>query len=166
MEALVNTRATHLLFMGLLAATIIAAWISYSSLPEQMAAHWNASGAVDGTLPRFWGVALFPLILALVYGIFVLIPRIDPLRRNIEAFQIAYIASDADAGIVEHKVQSSKLIDGLIDHFGDGLLVRYVELQTVSFASQATDIIRNLLGQFDLPVCQDNFAPACRDLFA
>lgn len=82
-----SNRATHVLFLMVLAAAIIAGAAVYSSLPDRIAAHWNVSGAVDGTLPRFWGVALFPVLLALVYGIYAMIPRIDPLRRNIEAFR-------------------------------------------------------------------------------
>ncbi|MEM2195427.1 MAG: DUF1648 domain-containing protein [Candidatus Methanomethylicia archaeon] len=36
----------------------------YPLMPEKVAVHWNVKGEVDGYLPRFWGLFLFPLIFA------------------------------------------------------------------------------------------------------
>lgn len=62
----------------------------YSQMPESMASHWNAVGEVDGYMPKFWGVFLLPVITILVFLLVILIPRIDPLKANIEKFRIYY----------------------------------------------------------------------------
>jgi uncharacterized membrane protein len=62
----------------------------YSRMPEQMASHWNAQGQVDGYMSRFWGLFLMPLILVGLGFLFLVIPKIDPLRANIEQFRKYY----------------------------------------------------------------------------
>ncbi|MFH1073137.1 MAG: DUF1648 domain-containing protein [Nanoarchaeota archaeon] len=59
----------------------------YPSLPDQMASHWNARGQVDGSMPRFWGVFLMPIISISMLILFLLIPKIDPLKKNVQKFR-------------------------------------------------------------------------------
>ncbi len=59
----------------------------YPLLPEKVASHWNALGEVDGYMSKFWGLFLMPVISIFVLALFVLIPRIDPLKANIEEFR-------------------------------------------------------------------------------
>lgn len=61
----------------------------YDKMPQSMASHWNLHGEVDGYLPRFWGVFIFPLLLAGLAALYILIPQLGPLKENIRAF-IAY----------------------------------------------------------------------------
>jgi uncharacterized membrane protein len=62
----------------------------YPRMPEQMASHWNAQGQVDGYMPRFWGVFFLPFMLVGLALLLLLLPRIDPLRENIERFRAQY----------------------------------------------------------------------------
>jgi uncharacterized membrane protein len=62
----------------------------FSQMPAQMVSHWNAAGEVNGTISRFWGVFLFPIISLGLLGLFLIIPRIDPLRINIQKFKGYY----------------------------------------------------------------------------
>ena len=62
----------------------------YPQLPDQMASHWNAKGEVDGYMTKFWGTFLMPLIMIFMLFLFLLIPRIDPLKKNIEKFRKYY----------------------------------------------------------------------------
>jgi uncharacterized membrane protein len=62
----------------------------YPRLPAQVVSHWNAAGEVNGTMPRFWGVFLLPIISAAVLGLLLLVPRLDPLRENIAKFRSYY----------------------------------------------------------------------------
>ncbi|MFH0914382.1 MAG: SdpI family protein [Chloroflexota bacterium] len=62
----------------------------YPRMPERMASHWNALGEVDGYTSRFWGVFLVPFISIGLYLFLRLIPKIDPLGRNVEQFQAYY----------------------------------------------------------------------------
>ncbi|MBC7261959.1 MAG: SdpI family protein, partial [Chloroflexi bacterium] len=68
-----------------------AAGISvYPRMPARMASHWNAQGEVDGYMTRFWGVFFLPFMLVGLALLLLLLPRIDPLRKNIAQFQAQY----------------------------------------------------------------------------
>ena len=57
-----------MIVLGLIVIAAIAGLALWNQLPDQMASHWNANDEVDGTMPRFWGVFLLPLItLAIVF---------------------------------------------------------------------------------------------------
>lgn len=59
----------------------------WHQLPPLMASHWNVNDQVDGYISRFWGVFLMPCITLLMMGLFLIIPKIDPLAKNIERFR-------------------------------------------------------------------------------
>lgn len=59
----------------------------YHQMPEQMASHWNIKGEVDGYMGKFWGVFLMPIVLLGIYLMFLLIPKIDPLKENYKKFR-------------------------------------------------------------------------------
>lgn len=63
---------------------------AYPHMPERMATHWNEAGGVDGYSRRFWGVFLLPLIYMGVVLFLIAIPRIDPLKANIQQFRRYY----------------------------------------------------------------------------
>lgn len=56
-------------------------------MPEKIASHWNAQGKVDGYMSKFWGLFLMPIISIALFLLFILIPKIDPLKKNIEKFR-------------------------------------------------------------------------------
>lgn len=62
----------------------------WHQLPPLMASHWNANDQVDGYISRFWGVFLMPCITLLMMGLFLIIPKIDPLAKNIERFRSTF----------------------------------------------------------------------------
>lgn len=68
---------------------IIAIWL-YPAMPERMASHWNGAGEVDGWMPRFWGLFLMPILSAGLLLLFLAIPKIDPLKKNIKKFMKYY----------------------------------------------------------------------------
>lgn len=59
----------------------------YPQMPDQMASHWNEKGQVNGYMSKFWGLFLMPIISLIMALVFILIPRIDPLKANIEKFR-------------------------------------------------------------------------------
>ena len=59
----------------------------FPQMPEKMASHWNAKGEVDGYISKFWGLFLMPIILLGLFLLFILIPKIDPLKENIAKFR-------------------------------------------------------------------------------
>lgn len=68
-----------------IAAFIVGAYF-YPQLPERIASHWNAKGEVDGYMAKPMGVFYMPIVIACLAALFMAIPRIDPLKANIEKF--------------------------------------------------------------------------------
>lgn len=62
----------------------------YHSMPEVMASHWNARGEADGTISRFWGLFLIPLMSLVITVLLLTVPKIDPLKANIQKFKGYY----------------------------------------------------------------------------
>lgn len=69
-----------------LVSLIFAAYL-YPQMPEQLASHWNSAGEVDDYMSKFWGLFLLPIVLFAMAIIFIIIPRIDPLKKNIQKFR-------------------------------------------------------------------------------
>jgi len=67
--------------------TLATGWFFYPQLPPVVATHWDTAGQVNGYMAKGWGVATFPIIMAFLFIIFLIIPRIDPKRENIEKFR-------------------------------------------------------------------------------
>jgi uncharacterized membrane protein len=85
-------RKSEIIFLGLVLLSFLMGFYFYPQMPERVASHWNASGQVDGYMPRFWGVFFMPVVLIVMALLFILIPRIDPLKHNIEQFRRHYDA--------------------------------------------------------------------------
>lgn len=82
-----TTRLTSIIVLALIATALIAGALLWNQLPEQMASHWNENDRVDGTMSKFWGVWMMPLVTLGMFGLFLLIPNIDPLKANIAKFR-------------------------------------------------------------------------------
>lgn len=85
-----STKLTTILVLILIAAAVIAGALFWDQLPEQMASHWNANDEVDGYMFKFWGVWMVPLMTLGMFGIFLLVPVIDPLKANIAKFRSVF----------------------------------------------------------------------------
>ncbi len=82
-----STRTTVVFVLVLLFASTLAGILLWNRLPDPMASHWGVNNQVNGTLPRFWGVFLVPLISLGMFLLFLLIPIMDPLKANIAKFR-------------------------------------------------------------------------------
>lgn len=85
-----STKAATFAILAMLALAFAVALVLYPQMPDPMPSHWNAAGEVDGYMPKFWGLFLFPLVSVGIFLLFLAIPRIDPLRANIAQFIGAY----------------------------------------------------------------------------
>jgi len=66
------------------------ALIAYPSLPDQIASHWNTVGEADGYMDKLVGLFMLPGVMAAMLGLYFVIPKIDPLKENIESFRAYY----------------------------------------------------------------------------
>jgi len=82
-----KTKTTIILVLTLIAIGLIAGLLLWNQLPEQMASHWNVNDEVDGYMSKFWGVFLIPLTTLGLFGLFMIIPNIDPNKANIAGFR-------------------------------------------------------------------------------
>ncbi|MBI5963796.1 MAG: SdpI family protein [Chloroflexi bacterium] len=82
-----STKTTIIVSIALIAIAIVAGAVLWNQLPAQMASHWNANDQVDGTIPRFWGVFMMPLVTLGMLALFLVVPNIDPLKANIAQFR-------------------------------------------------------------------------------
>jgi len=81
------------IFLASLLLILISFAISiceYGSIPSEMAVHWNEMGEEDGHMAKEWGLFLIPATMIFLLLLFLAIPRIDPLRKNIEKFRKYY----------------------------------------------------------------------------
>jgi len=82
-----STRMTIVIVLVFLLGSALAGIFLWNRLPDPMASHWDIHDQVNGTLPKFWGVFLVPLISLGLGALFLLIPAIDPLKANIAGFR-------------------------------------------------------------------------------
>lgn len=73
--------------LGIVILSFAIAVYLYPMMPDRVASHWNAQGQVDGYTDKFWGLFIMPLVSIALLLLFVAIPRIDPLKENIQKFR-------------------------------------------------------------------------------
>jgi len=72
-------------FLLVLAGFLYAGAVS-SKLPDRVPSHWDAAGRVNGTMPKPWGVFIVPLVMALLWLLFMALPRLSPRGFEMESF--------------------------------------------------------------------------------
>jgi uncharacterized membrane protein len=85
-----TTKTTSMITLVLIALALLAGAVLWNQLPDQMASHWNVNDEVDGTIPKFWGVSLMPLITLGILVLFLVLPEMDPLKANIAQFRESF----------------------------------------------------------------------------
>lgn len=76
----------QLLALIIILLSFLLAIIFYHQLPATVATHWDYRGNANGYSNKFWGTLLLPFMMLVLYGVFLLLPKIDPKRHNIERF--------------------------------------------------------------------------------
>jgi uncharacterized membrane protein len=62
----------------------------YPSLPDKVPIHWNSKGQINGYGSKFLGAFGIALVNLGMYLLFLVLPYIDPKRKNYEGFQSTY----------------------------------------------------------------------------
>ncbi|MGL4337307.1 MAG: SdpI family protein [Turicibacter sp.] len=73
----------------LMGISVVFTGLIYPSLPKIIPTHWGISGEIDSTGPKIYamGTALLPAVL---YGLMVVVPKIDPKKQSYLKFEKAY----------------------------------------------------------------------------
>jgi uncharacterized membrane protein len=66
-------------------AVAVSIW-AYPQLPPTVATHWNLRGQPDGFSSRTVAVAIIPVVILVMTGLFNALPRLDPRRENYTKF--------------------------------------------------------------------------------
>ena len=80
-------RKSSIIVLLIILTSFIIGIYFYPQIPDKMASHWNFRNEVDNYMPKFWGLFLIPLVSLGLFLLFILIPKIDPLKANIEKFR-------------------------------------------------------------------------------
>ena len=75
------------IILGIIILSFVIGAYFYPQMPDKVASHWNVQGEVDGYMSKFWGLFLMPIVSIGLLLLFILIPKIDPLKENIEKFR-------------------------------------------------------------------------------
>jgi uncharacterized membrane protein len=62
----------------------------YPLLPDTMVSHWGAQGEADGYSSKAFGLFFMPILATFFTALLMLIPKLDPLKKNIEDFQDSF----------------------------------------------------------------------------
>ncbi len=82
-----STRLTLIIGLVLILLAVTFSLAVYNRLPDRMASHWGVNDEVNGTMTRFWGAFLMPLMALGMLALFLVVPSIDPLKANIATFR-------------------------------------------------------------------------------
>lgn len=58
----------------------------YQNLPDPVPTHWSLSGRPDGFMPKPWGAFAMPLLMAGVYLVLLVLPKISPRGFQMDRF--------------------------------------------------------------------------------
>lgn len=83
-------KKTQIIILWIILISFLIGICLYTQMPEKMASHWNVAGEVDGYMPKFFGLFLMPIFSVGLFLLFIFVPKIDPLKQNIEKFRKYY----------------------------------------------------------------------------
>lgn len=82
-----NMRNNEIVTVILLLLSLAVAIYFYPKLPTKIPSHWNTAGEVDDYASKFVGLYITPIFLFVCLILFIILPRIDPLKTNVEKFR-------------------------------------------------------------------------------
>ena len=80
----------YLIIIGIILLSFGMGIYFYNTMPDQMVSHWDANGEPDDHMGKFWGLFLFPILSLGLAILFLVLPKIDPLKNNIKKFRNYY----------------------------------------------------------------------------
>lgn len=81
---------TEIIPILMIVLSFIAGIYFYQRFPERVASRWNFQGEVDGYSSKTFGAFGLPIIIGLMYLMFLILPRIDPQKQRYSEFAQTY----------------------------------------------------------------------------
>ncbi len=78
------------IIISILLLSLLISIFFYPFVPEKMPVHWNSKGEVDGYTSKFVAMFLISFVMIVTAIVFFAIPKIDPMKANIEKFRKYY----------------------------------------------------------------------------
>ncbi len=85
-----NLRTSSFFIGTIIVAMFATGVLVYPHLPLFSASHWDSAGHANGMLPRFWAAFLAPSIALALWGLWALLPKIDPIAPGFKGFRYVY----------------------------------------------------------------------------
>lgn len=82
-----KVKFTNLVSLLIIIVSFGMALYFYPLMGENMVSHWGITGEPDGYMPKAFALFLFPMLMLVFTVMFYLIPKIDPLKANVESFR-------------------------------------------------------------------------------
>jgi len=83
-----KNKKIHIGIIAIILFSFILAAYYYPKMPDRMMSHWNTAGQPNGYMTKCWALYLMPSISVITYLLFLLLPKIDPLKKNVEKFRV------------------------------------------------------------------------------
>jgi uncharacterized membrane protein len=80
-------KTIHIGIIAIILLSFATAAYFYNKMPERMISHWDALGNPNGYMSKCWALYLMPIITILMYLMLIFIPKIDPLKKNVDKFR-------------------------------------------------------------------------------
>ncbi|MFH1664072.1 MAG: SdpI family protein [archaeon] len=80
-------RKAEWIALAVVVLSFVIAGYFYPLMPDKMVSHWGAAGQPNGFMDKTTAILLMPVISVILLGLFYLIPKIDPLKENIQKFR-------------------------------------------------------------------------------
>ncbi len=81
---------TEILPVLIVAGAVVLGIYFYAHFPDKVAGHWNFAGVVDRYTGRAEGAFGMPILLVIMYLLFLVLPVIDPKKERYEEFERYY----------------------------------------------------------------------------
>lgn len=80
-------RKSEIAVLALVVLSFLIGAYFHPQMPERMASHWNAAGEADGYMSKNVALFLLPAVGLFMFVLLIILPKIDPLKENIEKFR-------------------------------------------------------------------------------
>lgn len=80
-------KKSSIIVLSILIISFLIGIYFYYQFPDKIVSHWDSQGQPNGYMSKFWGLFLMPLISVALFLLFMLLPKIDPLKNNIKKFR-------------------------------------------------------------------------------